>query len=67
MGRYSPGVSYGHRIQRFGQDEYRLSWVVDFYHAGNRQRHPRQFRRDTDEAGARRFAAKWDCEFPAVA
>ena len=64
MGRYSPGVSYSHRIQRICEGEYRISWVVDFYYKGNRQRHPRSFHRYTDVGGALRFAEKWDCAFP---
>lgn len=55
---------YGHRIQRVGPDHYRLSWTHDRKYAGSRLRHPVTVRRDTDEAGARRFAAKWGVRMP---
>jgi hypothetical protein len=60
MGRFSPGMSCQHRVQRLSNDIYEISWVVDYYYKGCRQRFPRHFRRLTDEAGARRFAMKWD-------
>lgn len=43
---------------------YRLSWTIDRYYAGSRLRFPTTMRRDTDEKGARRFAKKWDIQFP---
>jgi hypothetical protein len=60
MSRHSPGRSYGHAIQRLGPDDFRLSWVVDFYYQGSRLRHPRRFNRDTDEKGACRFRLRWN-------
>lgn len=56
--------SYGHHIRRIGPDHYRLSWAVDFKYASSRLRHPRGFDRDTDEAGARRFARRWHVNMP---
>jgi hypothetical protein len=64
MGRYNSSSSYGHRIWRIGPDHYRLGWTVDRYYAGSRLRHPRGFDRDTDLAGAKRFARKWDLQIP---
>ena len=64
MGRYSPGYSYQHRIQRLGRDDFRLSWLVDRYYSGSRLRFPTRTTRDTDRAGAERFAAKWDVAMP---
>jgi hypothetical protein len=58
MGRYSPSKSSNHHVRRFSWDHYRLSWTVDRYFAGSRLRHPTVYTRDTDEAGARRFAKK---------
>lgn len=61
MGRYSPGRSYRHRIRKTPWG-YEISWQVDYYCRGNRvrwHRFPRLFKRDTDLAGARRFAKKW--------
>ena len=63
MGRYSKQKAYAQRIQPIAFDFYRLHWVVDFYVAGSRLRHPRSFSRDTDTAGAVRFAKRWDLEF----
>jgi len=60
MSRHSPGHSYGHAIKRFGSNDFRLSWVVDFYYQGSRLRYPRRFNRDTDEYGARLFARRWN-------
>lgn len=54
----------GHRIHRVGPDHYRLSWVIDRKYEGSRLRHPTTYRRDTDEAGAQRFAAKWGVAMP---
>lgn len=56
---------YAHSIQRIAADHYRLSWTVDRKYVGSRLRFPTTMRRDTDEAGARRFAAKWGVAMPA--
>ena len=64
MGRYSANPSYGHRIHRFDDDCYRLSWVCDTYHSGSRLRHPKMTVRDTDRKGAERFAKKWGVAMP---
>lgn len=58
MGRHSPSKSTGHRIRRFAPDHYRLFWVVDRYFTESRLRHPTLYTRDTDEAGAVRFAKR---------
>jgi hypothetical protein len=63
MGRYRSSGSYGHRIQRLGGNFYRLFWTVDRYYSGSRLRFPRTGSRDTDEAGAHRFAKKWGIDF----
>lgn len=63
MSRYNSSSSYGQRIEKFSRDDYRISWVVDFYYSGSRLRFPRRFSRDTDERGARRFARKWKLTF----
>lgn len=60
MSRHSSSSSTNQGIQQFGPDDYRLFWTVDFYYSGSRLRFPRQFSRDTDLAGARRFAKKWN-------
>lgn len=64
MGRYSPSTSYGHRVSLIDTNCYRLSWVVDRYYEGSRLRHPTTTTRDTDLAGAKRFAAKWNIAIP---
>lgn len=64
MSRFSSAGSYGHAIQRLGNDHFRLSWVVDRYYPTSRLRHPRVCTRDTDEAGARRFAKRWGVPLP---
>ena len=56
--------SYGHHIRAIGPDHYRLSWVVDFKYPSSRLRFPRSYDRDTDEAGANKFAKRWG--LPAV-
>lgn len=63
MSRHRSAGSYGHAISRVAADHYRLSWTVDFYYSSSRLRHPRSSNRDTDEAGARRFAARWGINF----
>jgi hypothetical protein len=64
MSRYSSSGSTQHAIQRFGSDDFRLSWVVDFHYSGSRLRFPRRFTRDTDRAGALRFAKRWGVRMP---
>lgn len=64
MSRHSSSGSTHHRIQRERSDEYVISWTVDFYYPGTRGRFPRTFRRDTNEAGARRFAKRWKIAMP---
>lgn len=51
--------SYEHHIRQIGPDHYRVSWTVDRKYSWSRLRFPVGFQRDTDEAGARRFAQKW--------
>lgn len=61
-----------HKILRIYQDWYRLYWTIKQYRwvvvdrLGNesRLRYPREYHRDTDEAGARRFAKKWGVKMP---
>lgn len=65
MSRHGINKSTDHRIKMIGPDHYRLSWVVDYYYAGSMLRYPRAFRRDTDYAGAVRFAKRWKREMPA--
>ena len=68
MGKITGGRSaYAHNIVRIGGDHYRLSWSFDTKIAGSRLRWPRTITRDTDEAGATRFARKWGCKLPAAA
>lgn len=58
-------TSYGHRVQRIERDHFRLSWVCDYKVAGSRLRFPRTTTRDTDRAGAERFARRWKIAMPA--
>jgi len=62
MRGYSHG--YGHHIQRLGHDLYRLSWSWDRKYRTSRLRFPQRMVRDTDLAGAVRFAKKWGCQLP---
>lgn len=65
MSRHRSSGSTGHSIENLHHpDDWRLSWVVDFYYPGTRLRFPRRFYRDTDEAGARRFAKKHGIVMP---
>jgi hypothetical protein len=64
MSRYKSSGSYGHRVIDFGNDIYRVSWVVDRYYPTSRLRHPRGCSRDTDKAGAERFAKRWGIAWP---
>ncbi len=59
------GSAYGHRVWKTGSfNTYMMTWTIDYKFRGNRLRWPRTFRRYTDEAGARRFAKKWDTPLP---
>lgn len=60
MSRHRESTSYGHSISFLGGGDYRLHWAVDRHYAGSRLRFPRTCHRDTDEAGAIRFALKWE-------
>ncbi len=65
MSRFSGGGSYSHHIQHFASwGFFRISWTVDKYVSGSRLRFPATYRRDTDRAGAERFAKKWGVEMP---
>lgn len=54
--------SHNHGVKKIGPDHYRLSWEVDRRSKSVRYRLPTRHTRDTDEAGAKRFAKKWGCE-----
>jgi len=56
--------SYNHHAREIGPDHWRLSWTVDFKHEGSRLRYPRVYTRDTDLAGAKRFARRWGLAEP---
>lgn len=64
MSRHRAASSYGHKIRWYGGDDYEIYWTVATYVKGSRLRFPRVSRRYVDEAGARRFAAKWGVELP---
>jgi hypothetical protein len=64
VSRLRSSGSYGHAIQKLGRDCYRLSWVVDRYYPDSRLRYPRTTTRDTDLAGAVRFAERWEIARP---
>lgn len=64
MSRHRSAGSYGHAISRMGHDWFRLHWTVDRYYQGSRLRFPRGASRDTDFAGAMRFAIKWGLPMP---
>ena len=55
---------YGHSVRRIGPDHFRLGWTVDYKYPTSRLRYPRGFDRDTDLAGAKRFAKRWRIEDP---
>jgi hypothetical protein len=63
MGRLSMG-SYAHRIAYMGRGTYQMVWTVDRKVMGSRVRFPNVHRRDTDRAGAERFAKKWGVAMP---
>ena len=56
--------AYSHSIKRILGHQYRLSWSFDTKVAGSRLRYERTITRDTDFAGAVRFAKKWDLRAP---
>jgi hypothetical protein len=58
------GGGYGHNIAPM-PGFYRLSWKYDVKHG--RIRYPRIMSRDTDRAGAERFAKKWGLRVPTSA
>jgi len=64
MSRDRSSSAYGFGLRRIGPDHWRMSWAVDFHYEGSRLRHPRVFTRDTDDAGARRFAKRHGLTMP---
>jgi hypothetical protein len=64
VSRHRPAGGYAHRWHRIARDHYRLSWSYDRYYPGSRLRHPQAMTRDTDYAGAVRFARKWEIAPP---
>jgi len=65
MGRIAGSSSaYSHNWRKIGFDHYRLSWTFDTKVAGSRLRFPRTITRDSDYAGAMRFAKKWELTVP---
>lgn len=64
MSRWNSSGSKGHHIQRIGWGCYRLFWTVDRYTKNSRLRFPTQYSRDTDVAGAIRYAKRWGCALP---
>lgn len=44
--------------------DFTISWTFDRYYADSRLRFPHTYRRDTDEAGAKRFCKRWGIPFP---
>lgn len=61
MSRYSSSGAYDFNIRKFnlfGEEEYEISWVVDFYYSSSRIRFPRTFSRITDLKGAEIFRKK---------
>lgn len=67
MSRLNRG-GYGHHIRYLGtvtgHAYYEISWTWDRYLKGRNWRHPTTIYRDTDAAGARRFAKKWGIDPP---
>jgi hypothetical protein len=59
-------MAYNHDIQHIERGHYRLSWTIDRKYTTSRLRFPTGFSRDTDYAGARRFAKKWHLPEPIV-
>lgn len=64
MGRHRSSGSYGHVVRKMGDDWYRIFWTVDRFYSGSRLRFPRGSSRDTDLAGAKRFAKRWGLSKP---
>lgn len=66
MSRHNSSGSYDRHCQCLSRvhGEYQLSWVVDRYYESSRLRFPREYHRDTDEKGARRFCKRWNITFP---
>jgi hypothetical protein len=64
VSRWNSSGSMHHHIARIGPDHYRLYWTVDRYTKNSRLRLPTRYSRDTDEAGAHRFAKRWDVKMP---
>lgn len=64
MSRHSAQHSYGHRIQRIAANTYAIRWTVDRYIKGSRLRWPTGYERITDTSGAKRFARRWQVDFP---
>jgi hypothetical protein len=59
-------ASYHHTVKyhpEFG-GYWRVCWTVDHHYPSSMLRFPRRHSRDTDEAGARRFAKKHGIAFP---
>lgn len=60
-----PSGSSNHRIWKLHADEYRLSWTVARKYG--RLLYPRRYTKDTNLAGAQRFAKKWNLPMPVEA
>ena len=61
MSRFGRGGSYDQRIRKADWGGgYVISWTYDTYISGSRLRFPQTRSRETDHAGAVRFAKKWD-------
>jgi hypothetical protein len=67
MGRFSSTRKASNfRLRFITRGHWRMSWTVDYYYADSTLRWPRRFKRDTDDAGAARFARKHNLEMPTV-
>jgi hypothetical protein len=64
VSRHSSSSAYGFKTWQIGHDHWRMSWTVDFHYASSRLRFPRGFTRDTDFAGAQRFAKRHGLRAP---
>ena len=64
MSRFRSASAYGHAIQHIGGGDFRIYWTVDRYYAGSRLRHPQTASRNTDRAGAERFAKRHKLTLP---
>ncbi len=61
MSRFNSGGGYGHSVAESlwpDSGEWTISWMYDHY--DHYSRYPRTIERETDEAGAVRFALKWE-------